>query len=202
VNLKERHTIIRPIKKAGFTYSESRNLGFNISKKLWRTCLNENPRNLGEYIVFQHELFIPLKFLILKNKGGRRRIDSKLIKDLRLHLKNNSRISSDRIIKNKTDCIETPVRYLNDAKIELYKKLDFNQVHLTKPYSKSTISKSTFDKYTKAERYIKKIQRKTDVCDFCDWMRVKSKTIVTFCSNFPDFEPVEDFNPMQLIGII
>jgi len=115
-----------------------------------------------------------------------------------LHLRNNSRISSDRIIKNKKDCIETPVRYLNDAKIELYKNLNFNQVNLTKPYSKSTISKSTFDKYTKAERYFKKIQRKTDVCD---WMRVKSKTIITFCSNFPDFEPVEDFNPMQLISI-
>jgi len=61
-----------------------------------------------------------------------------------LHLKNNSSVSSNRIIKNKKDLIETPVRYLNDAKVELYKTLPFG----------NNICKSTFDKYTKAERHI------------------------------------------------
>ncbi len=109
-----------------------------------------------------------------------------------MHLKNNSRVSSNRIIKNKKDLIETPVRYLNDAKVELYKTLPFGNY----------ICKSTFDKYTKAERHIKKIERKTDVCDFCDWMRVKSKSIVNFCREFSDFAMLEGFNPIKLTGVM
>ncbi len=109
-----------------------------------------------------------------------------------MHLKNNSSVSSNRIIKNKKDLIETPVRYLNNAKVELYKTLPFGNY----------ICKSTFDKYTKAEHHIKKIERKTDVCDFCDWMRVKSKSIVNFCREFSDFAMLEGFNMMKLTGVM
>ena len=46
-NLKERHSLVRPLKNACFKLKEVKRLGFSITKKLWRTCHNTLKRNLG-----------------------------------------------------------------------------------------------------------------------------------------------------------
>lgn len=46
-NLKERHNFVRPLRKAGLTHKEVLNLGFGVSDNLWKSCLNEEERNLG-----------------------------------------------------------------------------------------------------------------------------------------------------------
>ena len=47
-NLKERHNIIRPLRKANLKRSDVKSLGFNVSKHLWRTYYNKKKRNLGK----------------------------------------------------------------------------------------------------------------------------------------------------------
>jgi hypothetical protein len=45
--LKQRHNLIRPIKKAKFSYRHVRKLGFNVSKELWKNCNDSSIRKLG-----------------------------------------------------------------------------------------------------------------------------------------------------------
>ena len=45
--LKSRHNIVRPLRKANFSRTEIRKLGFPVGKKLWKNCENANERNIG-----------------------------------------------------------------------------------------------------------------------------------------------------------
>jgi len=45
--LKNRHNLVRPLREAGFTLKEVREHGISVSSRLWKTCLNDRPRNLG-----------------------------------------------------------------------------------------------------------------------------------------------------------
>lgn len=102
----------------------------------------------------------------------------------------NSRISSGRVHKGK-DKVLKAVRYLNDTKIELFKKFKDNN---------PPIRRTSFHKYLKNERHLKKIARKTDVCDFCDWFRIKSKIISNFCASFSDYKASELFISSEIRG--
>jgi hypothetical protein len=44
---KERYKILSCVKRANISFYESRQAGFQVSKYLWRSCENENPRNMG-----------------------------------------------------------------------------------------------------------------------------------------------------------
>lgn len=103
-------------------------------------------------------------------------------------MRNNTRISSGRVYKSKDNVLEA-VRYLNDAKIEIFRKLKVNNPQ---------IRQTSFFNYLKNEKYIKKIERKTDVCDFCDWFRIKSKIISNFCASFNDYRASEFFIASQI----
>lgn len=46
-NQKERYSIIKPLKTAGLSFNEARNLGFRVGRRLWLTCHNETKRNNG-----------------------------------------------------------------------------------------------------------------------------------------------------------
>jgi len=46
--LKNRHNLVRPLREAGFTMKEVREFGTKVSAKLWKSCLNDTPRNLGK----------------------------------------------------------------------------------------------------------------------------------------------------------
>ncbi len=111
-----------------------------------------------------------------------------MIDKIKSHLKANSRESSNRVYKKGEEIV--PIRYLNETKFELFKSFPERQ----------SISKSTFDNYLNSEKHIKKIQRKTDVCDFCEWLRTKSKVISSFCNSFVDFQHSENFKPLELIS--
>jgi hypothetical protein len=111
------------MRKAGFSFKTTRNFGFKVSKELWATCLNNEPRNLG----------------------GGTKLGMDLKESIGLYLKNNSRISADRLYLGGP--VGVAVRYLNDSKIELYKK--FPHKHL--------VSKSCFLKYLKSDKRYKKV---------------------------------------------
>ena len=114
------------------------------------------------------------------------KLDSRDIKSIELYAKNHSRVASNRLVCAET--MEIPVRYLDDSKSELYKKYLYSE----------SISKSTFVKYLDPKIY-KKVQRKTDVCDFCEWLRIQSQQLSSMCNEF-DFTISENFNPREFIG--
>ncbi len=53
VDFKKRHFLIRPIRQAGFSYKDTRNMGFKVSKKLWKTSLIEEPLHLGRLFILK-----------------------------------------------------------------------------------------------------------------------------------------------------
>jgi hypothetical protein len=116
-----------------------------------------------------------------------------LIDKIKLYLKNHSRVSANRTYKKRGETEAIPVRYLDDSKIELYKKFS----------DRESISKSAFGNYLNSEKHIKKIARKTDVCDFCEWLRTKTKSITIFCKSFNNFKTTSnDFILEDLLSII
>ena len=44
---KKRHFIINPLKTAGISFTEARNLGFKVGRQLWSTCHDESNRDRG-----------------------------------------------------------------------------------------------------------------------------------------------------------
>ena len=65
---KKRHVIIRSLRLSGLTYAEVRNMGFDVSKHLWHTCLDESERNLGR-IRIKGNILLYLNLIILKVVG-------------------------------------------------------------------------------------------------------------------------------------
>ena len=47
VKQKNQHYFIRSIRQAGLSLDEAKELGFQCGKYLWRTCLDQNERNIG-----------------------------------------------------------------------------------------------------------------------------------------------------------
>ena len=79
------------------------------------------------------------------------------------YLKENSNISSNRLVSNKNPDSDNfsnrePARYLNDNQVELYKSFPFCD----------KISKSTFIKYLKVDGVYKNPYRITDICEYCE----------------------------------
>jgi hypothetical protein len=93
--IKSKHKLIYPLKKAGFTLSESLRLNFNAKQKMWENCLNQAERN----------------------KGGRPSVKNCLIKSLNKHLKENSSIAANRYLK----LAKTNVMYRQSTKLEAYR---------------------------------------------------------------------------------
>lgn len=83
--------------------------------------------------LFEHYYFLKL--------GGGTTIAVDLRESIKLYIRNNSRSAANRMLDH-----ETPIRYLNDTKIELYKNF---------PY-KHLVSGSTFFKYLNADKIYKK----------------------------------------------
>jgi hypothetical protein len=44
---KEKYLFVGPLRKAGLTMSEIKSLGYKISKRIWKSCLDEQKRNQG-----------------------------------------------------------------------------------------------------------------------------------------------------------
>ena len=71
---KEKHHFIRPLRLAGLSLEEAKELGYNISKDLWANCLNTNERNLG----------------------GRPQVPNLIITEIRNHMEKLSNIAANR----------------------------------------------------------------------------------------------------------
>ncbi len=42
---KEKHVYIYPLRSAGLSHKQATKLGFKVSYRLWRSCLDQSPRN-------------------------------------------------------------------------------------------------------------------------------------------------------------
>lgn len=47
---KDKHVFIFPLRSAGLTHKQAINLGFKVSFRLWRSCLDQRSRNKGRLI--------------------------------------------------------------------------------------------------------------------------------------------------------
>jgi len=53
--LREKHALIYPIRIAGLTLNQAKELGFKASFKLWQSCLDQRKRNKsGFFRIFQN----------------------------------------------------------------------------------------------------------------------------------------------------
>ncbi len=46
---KEKHELLYPIRSAGLSYKEAKSLGFNVSFRMWKSCLDQRIRSKGKY---------------------------------------------------------------------------------------------------------------------------------------------------------
>jgi hypothetical protein len=119
---------------------------------------------------------------LLYFKGGGRLLRPDLRESINSHLKQNSNIGSNRLVKKKKNALFVedtlcedfvPVRYLIDTQKELFKTFAF----------RNEISYSTFYKYLKHDGVYKKAFRLTDICDYCEWAKKNEKVIRKICSD-------------------
>ena len=116
--MKNRRFFIRPMRISGFSFSETKRLGFKCSLHLWKSCI----------------LYLP------KQKNGRKPLKHCYQQSINSFLDNLSATSSDRTVKikdqdgNKTDEI---VNYCNTSFHEAYVNYDYRH----------QMCESTFRKY-------------------------------------------------------
>lgn len=49
---KDKHVFIYPLRSAGLTHKQANELGFKVSFRLWRSCLDQRTRNKGILFLF------------------------------------------------------------------------------------------------------------------------------------------------------
>ncbi len=90
--------------------------------------------------------------IITFSKGGGKAIEKRLRDSIFSFLEDHSTVASNRLVKNKLELNKNrfiPARYLEENRIEIYKKSPFRNL----------VSKSTFYKYTKKSNQFKKPHR-------------------------------------------
>ena len=195
VTPKKKHSYIYPLRKAGISRQEAKNLGFKFSKHLWKSCTSTN----------------------FRNPGGRPAITDTLKNEIAKHLSTQSvsEIAANRLIKQR---ISGP-RNLNEEfrnndpktwskqleKIEMdlipvyNRKISIQESYntFTDSYFDEAIKFSTFKKYMPKE--FKKPFRKTDLCEYCEYGRCLKKNIIEFVKeNHEEFFSTQDDNDSHI----
>ena len=156
---KNKHHFIRPLRRAEMSLNDVKNIGFNCSKGLWKSCLNECERNLG----------------------GRKLVPYNLVIELHEHMKTISEISAYRpyvsrrfnqrfpTIAYKKITISKTIKYVSHRQTTFkgaflqYKNINFNKAY--NPENK----KMRFNSFYKYARFqYKKPFRPTDLCHYCE----------------------------------
>ncbi len=132
--IKNKFRYLSPLKKAGFSLTEAQKFEFKAGEKMWANCTK----------------------MIIRKKGGRPKLEQKIVESINEHMKNSSSIAANRYLKK----LKKNVRYRDGT----YRDA-FNSYLL-----KSKISFSTF-KNKICKRY-KKPHRISDLCDFCELAKV------------------------------
>jgi hypothetical protein len=185
---KKRHHIIRPLRLAGITKREVNELGFRCGKKLWKSCLNRNERNLA----------------------GRPRLPLILVNEIKEHMQSLSNIASNRSVIIRTFADRNPTLY--------YKKKTIRKQYVSARYRETTLNDafkqfkekaqdinddlrerrlsiplSTF-KYKIDSRY-KTPFRLTDLCHFCEIGKRLAREIKVYMQ-FRDYDQEFDADKM------
>lgn len=80
VSQKKKHNFIRPLRQSGITFSQAKEFGFQFGSILWKSCLNDNERNLG----------------------GRPLTSNNIISKIKKHMEKYSTIGANRMVKIRT----------------------------------------------------------------------------------------------------
>ena len=133
---KKKFKYILPLKNAGFSFSETKDLGIMIGRRLWNNT------------------FIGSKE---RNKGGRPKVSSILINEIKNFFDKNSTMAPNRFLKLQ----QKNVMYRNSTFIEDFRSFLYND----------NLSFCSFKNYI--PKYIKKPCRLTDLCMYCQLNKVR-----------------------------
>ena len=125
-NLKKRHTYLYPLRNAGLSFLETKNLGFNVTSWSWKQCLNRNDRK----------------------KGGRKALHESIEAKINSYMESKSSIAANRFLKK----LDKNAYYCNIPLLEAYSKFDYTQ-DSGKPISFGTFYKYTGKQFKKAHRF-------------------------------------------------
>lgn len=161
VKSKQKHRFIRPLRLAGLSRNEVKELGFKCGIKLWRDCYNTNERLVGGRPCLQETIHDEIeKHLEILSSFGANRIISKRV--IGPYLPIAGKFNGTKKPKQKRFIVKNiiPVKYLNSTNKEITKTFnEKNEEKLGKKLSYSTIYKNIHKKYKRAKRL-------TDLCKF------------------------------------
>lgn len=155
IKQKNKHHFIRPLRKSGLSYVQAKELGFDFFGLLWKSCLNEEERNLG----------------------GRPSVGQNIASEIEKHMENLSNIAANRLVKVRTFSERNPcVKFTKKKLSDNYKNALYRQTTLYEAYKnfinqnenlKGKIGFATFYKYV--DNRFKKPSKSTDLCDYCEY---------------------------------
>jgi hypothetical protein len=116
VKIKSKHHFIRQLREAGLRLPQIKMLKFECSKKLWRSCLNKNERNLG----------------------GRPRLPIECINEIRETMISLSNYSADKSVLKKVYFERDPTvpfKKKRTREVESYENVRFRETTLIDAYN-------------------------------------------------------------------
>jgi hypothetical protein len=197
VKIKSKHNFIRPLRLAGISLPDAREIGFECGKELWKSCLDINDRNLG----------------------GRSRKSDLFIDEVKHHMEELSNIGSNRSVRMPVYADRDPFVIFKKKKIfDTYENVRYRQTTLKEAYRKfiepnnqlstdlirQNAKFSTFYKYI--DNRFKKPFRLTDLCDYCESAKILEREVKkSLDSNEIKTEfnyKKKDFSPKTLLHCI
>jgi hypothetical protein len=143
---KNKHKFIRPVKKAGFSFTEAHDLNFGVSKWLWDKCMDHS----------------------IRQTGGRKKHPAEIIKALNSHIDKDSYVASNRYLKKINECAMYRHYAMRNHFTNFPAKRTSEAIRQKSQYG--TISYSSFYRY--ASKKYKKPHRLTDMCKWCELNKV------------------------------
>jgi hypothetical protein len=142
---KDKHFFIRPLRVGGLSRNQAKGLGFNLSDKIWKSCLIRNDRNLG----------------------GRPSIPNGFVKELNIHLQKLSNVSSTRSVLIRKFAPRNP--------FVLFKKIKIDQSRETVQNRQATLNEAfrLFKKEQPANDNFRMFRERLSYSTYCKKNRKK-----------------------------
>jgi len=169
---KNKHFFLRSIRKAGFSFEETKTLGFKFSKYLWKSCLKVHDRDLGGRPQLPKNLANSINGHYEQNsEPSSYRVATKIIKKDKIRKKNEVRVEPrPRSFRERINC-----RFLNNTISFLQKSFPLNKTILWRAKKRKNRrpairrlypSKRSFFRYR--ANFFKMSRNKLDLCEYCE----------------------------------
>ena len=169
---KNKHYFLRSIRQSGFSFGETKKLGFKFSKFLWNSCLNNRERNLGGRPGLPENLKLGItKHLENNSAPSSYRTSTQIRKKNILKKKNEVKVlPKPRSYREKVNC-----RFLNNNISKLQRTFPLNKTILWRAkktkFRRPAIrrlypSKRSFFRHKAS--FFKRARNKLDMCEYCE----------------------------------